>query len=57
MYSTVATTSLNFRARMTNLQGDIPKALKHAISLVRLAQAQTLYVSASFNIGAMKKSR
>jgi hypothetical protein len=32
----LATTSLKFRARITKFQGDVPEALNHGISLVRL---------------------
>ena len=32
----LATISLKFRARITKFQGDVPEALKHDISLVRL---------------------
>ena len=32
----LATISLKFRARITKFQGDIPKTLKHGISLDRL---------------------
>jgi hypothetical protein len=32
----LATISLKFRARITKFQGDVPKALNHGISLVRL---------------------
>jgi hypothetical protein len=33
----LATISLKFRAQITKFQGDVPEALKHGISLVRLA--------------------
>ena len=33
----LATISLKFRAQITKLQGDVSEALKHGISLVRLA--------------------
>jgi hypothetical protein len=32
----LATISLKFRARITKFQGDVPEALEHGISLVRL---------------------
>jgi hypothetical protein len=32
----LATISLKFRARITKFQGDVPEALQHGISLVRL---------------------
>jgi hypothetical protein len=32
----LATISLKFRARIIKFQGDVPEALKHGISLVRL---------------------
>ena len=35
-HSILATVSLKLRARITKLQGDVPEALKHGISLVRL---------------------
>jgi hypothetical protein len=38
----LATISLKFRARITKFQGDVPKALKHGISLVRLTYARTM---------------
>jgi hypothetical protein len=38
----LATISLKFRARITKVQRDVPKALKHGISLVRLAHARTM---------------
>ena len=48
----LATVPLKFRARITKFQGDVPKALKHGISLVRLAYARaTASAAAAERIG------